>query len=254
MLREEVATLAGDGHEIGCHGLTHTPDEAYSVLPLADQRVRLTEATERITKVVGSRPVSFRSPAFKISGPTMRVLDELGYRAEASVNSQRAPLLGADMYNWRPLCAPRKPYHPSYEDACRRGGARVWEIPVSAWILPFVANTERLFGLRFVRQFFRALHTEAQRTGKPIVFMFHAEELNADHASEPREPLSWRHFLPSPVYGLRFREHLFDHHFRRIEQDLNALLKWVNGFEAVRFMSVRDYVARLDAVDVSTAG
>ena len=25
-LREEVATLAGDGHEIGCHGLTHTPD------------------------------------------------------------------------------------------------------------------------------------------------------------------------------------------------------------------------------------
>ncbi len=246
MLADHVRTLPGEGHEVGCHGLTHEPDEQYGHLPLAQQQRLLTEATERIAAVLGWRPTSFRSPTFKISGDTVRVLGELGYRADVSINSQRFPVFGSDIYNWRPLLAPRRPYHPSLRDAFAPGDAILWEIPVSAWMLPFVSNTERLLGLGFIRMLFRLLHAESRLTGKPIVFMFHPEEMNPERPREARPRLSWTDFVPSRTYGLRFREWLFDDDWRRIERDLIALVMFMAGFEGVRFLTIRDYVCALE--------
>lgn len=248
MLADHVRGLPGEGHEIGCHGLTHEPDEQYSGLPLARQQKLLTEATERIAAVLGRRPTSFRSPTFKVSGDTVRALEDLGYGADVSINAQRLPVFGSDMYNWRPLFAPRRPYHPSRRDAFTPGDTALWEIPVSAWMLPFVSNTERLLGLGFVRMLFRLLHAESRLTGKPIVFMFHPEELNAERPREARRRLSWTDFVPSPTYGLRFRESLFDRDWRRIERDLVSLVRFMAGFDDVRFLTVRDYVCMLEAV------
>jgi polysaccharide deacetylase len=252
LLREDVAGLLDEGHEIGCHGLTHQPDEQYNRLPLDTQRALLSEATRRLLAVSGKAPVSFRSPTFKVSGDTMCALEELGYRADVSINAQRLPIFGSDLYNVRPMFSPRRPYHPARRDAFRRGDAKVWEIPVSAFALPFVSNTERLLGLGFVKAFFRGLHAEARATGKPIIFMFHAEELNATRPIEKKPPLGWRHFVPSPTYGLRFRELLFESDWRKVARDIGALLEWMASFPAVRFSTVSEYVSRLDAREQAT--
>lgn len=244
-LGRDVDALQRDGHEIGCHGLTHEAGEQYSQLPLEEQRNLLTQATGGLTEILGERPKSFRAPAFKVSGHTMRVLDELGYQADLSINSQRLGALGSDIYNFGPLLAPRRPYHPSWNNPYRKGDAQLWEIPVSAWILPFVSNTERLLGLRFMRCFFQFLYREALTTRKPIVFVFHAEDLNAARGMEERSRLTWRHFLPSSTYGFAFRYFLLERSWRRIQEDLIELFRYMSSFHRVRFLTVKEYLDTL---------
>ena len=252
-LRDQVEALRQEGHEIGCHGLTHVPSENYGVLPPETQRRFLEEATDRLDQLLGAPPVSFRAPVFKLSNETIGVLEDLGYRADVSVTAQRLGLFGSDVYDLRPLLAPRRPYHPDRRNPFRRGGSSLWEIPVSAWGLPFLSNTERLCGLAAMRAFLRALHLESRLTGKPIVFMFHAEDLNAARGLEPRRPLAWRDFLPSRTYGFQFRHALLEHDWRRVQRDLVALFRDMASLPDVRFLTVQEYVATLDGTSSDDA-
>ena len=252
-LRDQVEALRQEGHEIGCHGLTHDPSENYSRLAPDVQRTLLRQATERLAAVLGEPPVSFRAPVFKVSGETIRALEGLGYRADVSVTAQRLGLFGSDIYDLKPLFAPRRPYHPDRRDPFRRGGSSLWEIPVSAWLLPFLSNTERLCGLPAMRAFFRALYLESRLTGKPIVFMFHAEDLNAARGIQEHPRLSWRDFLPSRTYGFRFRHALLEQDWRRVQRDLVALFREMASPPGIRFLTVREYVARLDGSSFADA-
>jgi uncharacterized SAM-binding protein YcdF (DUF218 family)/glycosyltransferase involved in cell wall biosynthesis/peptidoglycan/xylan/chitin deacetylase (PgdA/CDA1 family) len=246
LLRDHVDALREEGHEIGCHGLTHDPSENYSQLPHGVQETLLTEATKRLTEVLGEPPVSFRAPVFKLSPDTIRVLDDLGYRTDLSVTAQRLGVFGSDLYDMKPFFAPRRPYHPALQDPFRRGASRMWEIPVSAWLLPFLSNTERLCGLAFMRWFFRALYLEAKATGKPIVFMFHAEDLNAARGVEGPWRFSWRDFIPSKTFGFQFRHALLERDWQRVQRDLMALFRFMAGFRDVQFLTVREYLPLLD--------
>ena len=116
------------------------------------------------------------------------------------------------------------------------------EIPVSAAVLPFLSNTERLFGLALMKQMFRALYWESRATGKPIVFVMHVEDLNADGGTEKVGRLAWRHVIPSRTHGLRLRFLLFERDWRNVHRDMVALLRYMSGFNGVRFMTVRDYL------------
>lgn len=247
LLREEVDALVAEGHEIGCHGFTHDYSEQYSVLPLAEQRWLLGQATADLTSILGKPPTSFRAPVFKVSGHTMRVLDELGYWIDTSVPSQRLSVFGSDLYNLGPLVAPRRPYHPSWESAYRRGSARVWEAPVSAWMLPFLSNAERLIGLPLMKAFFHGLCAESRVTGKPIVFMFHVEDFNAARGVAERPSLSWRDFLPSRTRGFWFRLQLMERDWSRVRRDLIALLQCMAGTGSVEFLTASAYAQRLSA-------
>ena len=242
MLRGQVDELQREGHEIGCHGLTHDPSEQYSRLPVSQQEPFLQQATERLSRLLEKPPISFRAPAFKVSGQTMRILEGLGYEADLSVNSQRLGALGSDITNLAPLWAPRCPYHPSSSNPYRKGNGRLLEIPVSAWILPFVSNSERLLGLGFMRGFFRFLYGESRLTGKPIVFVFHAEDLNAQRGKQRRARWSWRYLRPSRTYGFEFRYLLFECDWQRVQEDQVALFRYMAGFPNVRFLTVRDYL------------
>jgi hypothetical protein len=210
------------------------------------QRACLARATSDLTALLGVPPASFRAPTFKVSGPTMAVLDELEYRADLSVVSQRLGVFGSDIYSAGPLMAPRRPYHPSRRNPFRRGESRVWEIPLSACVLPFLSNTERLCGLAFMRVFFRRLHAEARVTGKPIVFMFHAEDLNPDRGVQQLGPPSWRDFVPTRANGFRFRHFLLERDWRRVSEDLMALFSHIASASSVRFLTVRDYLPELE--------
>ena len=245
-LPDQVAALRREGHEIGCHGLTQGATEHDRRLPLEAQRGCLTEATARLARVLGERPVSFRAPVFKLSAGTIGVLEELGYRADVSVPAQQLGLFGSDPYDVKPLFAPRRPYHPDRRDLFRPGDRSLWEIPVSAWGLPFLSDTERLCGLPAMRAFFRLLRLESRLTGKPVVFMFHPSDFNAARGIGPRRPLGWRDFLPSRTSGFRFRDALLERDARRIQQDLTALIQDMAAQPGVRMVTVRDYVAMLD--------
>lgn len=245
ILTAEVRELTAAGHEIGCHGLTHRRGELYDRLPPEDQRERLRQATIELEEVVQARVRSFRAPAFRISGATVRALEDLGYEADLSMNSQRLGLLSSDTWNVTWMLAPRLPYHPDERHPWRPGRLRLWEIPLSCFLLPFMSMTMLVLGLRYMRWFFRALLAESRVSGKPIVFMTHPEELLADRETPPPRPFRWRDLLPSE-YGFQFRYALVERDPRVIAGQSRQLFDLMRSLERTRFVTVGDYVRGLN--------
>lgn len=246
LMSHEVGELIAAGHEIGCHGLTHRRGELYDRLPPTEQRERLRRATIELEDVVQARVRTFRAPAFRISGPTFRALEDLGYDADLSMNSQRLGLLSSDMWNVTWMLAPRLPYHPDDRRPWRPGRLRLWEIPLSCFVLPFMSMTLLTFGLRSMRLFFRALLFESRRTGKPIVFMTHPEEFLGDREAPQPRRLRWRDALPSE-YGLQFRHAFVERDPSVIADRSRRFFDHIRSFAATRFVTVSDYLRGIDA-------
>lgn len=245
LLAGEVRELTAAGHEIGCHGLTHRRGELYDRLPASEQRERLRQATIELEDVVQGRVKAFRAPAFRISGATLRALDDLGYEADLSMNSQRLGLLSSDVWNLTWMVAPRLPYHPDERRPWRPGRLRLWEIPLSCAILPFMSMTLLVSGVRVMRLFFRALLAEARMSAKPIVFMTHPEELLADREGPPPRPFRWRHLLPGE-HGFELRYALVERDPRVIARRSRGLFDHMRAAKGVRFLTVGEYVGCLE--------
>ncbi len=162
-----VRMIVKDGHEIGCHGLTHGDSEEYNVLPYERQKAMLSEAKKRIEAIAGQEVISFRAPAFKISGVTVKALEENGFKADLSVTSQRLGILSSDAANIGWLYSPRSPYHPGYRNPFRRGDSSLWEIPSSAFILPFSSNLIIASGGTLIKVFFKLLSAESRLRKNP---------------------------------------------------------------------------------------
>lgn len=79
---EALAAIAEAGHEIGNHSYSHEPWlHLYSREQIEMDIGRAQEAIERVT---GQRPLGFRGPGFSLSGKTLDVLQDRGYRYDAS--------------------------------------------------------------------------------------------------------------------------------------------------------------------------
>ena len=246
LLAAEVREPAAAGHEIGCHGLTHRRGELYDRLSPDDQRDRLARATAELEAVVGRDIRSFRAPAFRLSGATLRALDELGYDADLSMNSQRLGLLSSDPWNFSWMVAPRLPYHPDGLRPWRPGRLRIWEIPLSCVLLPFMSTTMLVAGLGPMRLFFRVLLAEARVSAKPVVYMTHPEELVADRPRPDARPFRWRSLLPGE-YGFEFRHALVERDPRTIARRSRELFDHMRSAGPVTFQTVGEYVLRLNS-------
>jgi hypothetical protein len=211
----------------------------------AEQEEKLREATRQIEDVVGQRVTFFRAPAFKISGATLRGLEELEYEADLSVNSQRLGPLSSDMWNVGWMMAPRGPYHPDRQCPWRRGTLRLWEIPLSCMLLPFMSNTGQALGLRLMRALFRIFYAEGRRFNRPIVHVLHPEDLCADRAKPEPPAVGWGDLLPTRDQGIRIRRLLCETDPRRVAHGSRSLLDYMRGFPLVRFMTVPEYVHAL---------
>ncbi len=240
-IEDELSELKRRGHQIGCHGLTHDEYDNYARLPYNEQFRRIRSATEIIEDFV-ERVTVFRAPAVRISAKTLKILEKLGYLADSSVSSQRFDLVSSNI-NPKLLIAPRRPYHPKENDAYRRGDMKIMEIPISAFILPFISGTLSIFGLRFMKYFFKMLYMESLRTGKPIVYLMHPAEFLA--SENHRIPLSWFfsyrmwRFQGNPIRYLLFRKSgksLLEEHM-----ELFAHIKYHYN---VKFLSVDGYISR----------
>lgn len=120
----EIVRMVKDaGHEIGCHGLYHETlgDEIFPLpnnMPVLPSEVegRITIATEIVKEISGTQPVSFRCPRLWGSTNVVKILEKLGYKADASF-----PLY----FYGKPFV----PYYPSETDWTKEGGMKILEIP-----------------------------------------------------------------------------------------------------------------------------
>lgn len=246
-LKTAVRDLLCQGHEVGCHGLTHR-DEFYNCLPAERQKENLRAATRQLEEIT-QRPVRFfRAPAFKISNVTLAILEELGYEADLSVNSQRLGLLSSDVWNFGWMIAHRTPYHPHARFPYRKGKLKIWEIPLSCFILPFMSNTGFAFGLSFMKAFFRFFYCESGFLVKPIVYLTHPEDHYPWREKPKRPPFKWQDLLPSRDSGFRFRYALYETDPVKITHQNRTLLEYMKSFGKIKFLTVPEYVRWLNGV------
>mgnify|MGYP004006697635 FL=1 len=243
----EVRMILDEGHEIGCHSLTHKPDEQYNTMPFDNQKNKLSEAKKRIEEVTIKEIVSFRAPVFRLNGNTIRALDEVGFKIDSSVCPQRLGIFSSDITNIGWLFAPRKPYHPSYDSPFTRGNALLWEVPVSSFIVPFMANVGMAFGRMIEKLFFKFLHIESTMFNNPIVYLFHPEDLE-----ENRETLQykfhWNHLLPSKSHGFKVRYALYNrnHNPKKTSENIISLLKTIKNQNNINFLTCEQMIPLLE--------
>ena len=120
---EWVKAVRDAGHEIGCHTLFHETigDPLFDIpgmMPVLPEEVehRIELATERVEKIAGVKPTSFRCPRLWGSTVVCNTLERLGYKSDASY----------PMYFYRERLTP---YHPSKEDWTKEGDLKLIELP-----------------------------------------------------------------------------------------------------------------------------
>jgi hypothetical protein len=248
---EMFQTMLAQGHEIGCHGLTHGDEENYDRMPTPMQYSYVSEATESLSGVLGRQVRAFRSPRVKTSADTLKILSEHGYLVDSSVCSQRLDLVSSNLINVGWVFAPRRPYHPSSGSAFRAGSVGIWEVPISAALMPFVSTTLRVFGLSMMKLFFRLLYAEARLTGKPIVYLAHPTEfLGSGETSnwEIREEfVKLEHLRPSYIraHGFRARNLMYRVGGARLLDYTRELFDYISSFAGVSFMTMSEYGERV---------
>jgi peptidoglycan/xylan/chitin deacetylase (PgdA/CDA1 family) len=244
--------IAKAGHQVGAHGLYHNnfefngfPPERYDKLPEEVQEKFIKLATEILTNATGEKITAFRCPCFGISGTTMRLLQEYGYLADVSINSQRLDLFSSEPFGFKQLLAPRFPYHPSFFNSYQKGDSKIWEISVSCLLVPFAIMTIMTFGLTLTKLLLNILRLESKITKKPIVYMVHPEEFttNSDRVySIPLKNLRLKDFLPFGEEGIRARRAFRISDPVKIYHYNQKILSRLRSFKDVEFVTVEEYV------------
>lgn len=176
MIPDAVELVLDHGHDIGCHGYDHSPDRALDLMNLDEQIAELKRAKDVIEDIAG-RIHDFRAPALRINEHTIRALEETGFATDSSIASQRfdGPLTFGSKRKLKWLIAPRLPYHPSYDSIVKKGVSGVLEIPISAFIFPYIGTTMRV-SPAILKLIEKIVFFESSKTQKPVVFLFHPNE------------------------------------------------------------------------------
>ncbi|MCP4538176.1 MAG: polysaccharide deacetylase family protein [Chloroflexi bacterium] len=258
MYHKDVWKMLAQGHEIGCHGLTHGNEEDYDRMPEDMQRAYIEEATEKLQALVGVPIHAFRSPRVKTSAVTLSLLAEYGYTADSSVCSQRIDFLSSNLINTGWIRSPRRPYHPNKNSPFKKGDVPIWEIPISAMIIPFISSALRVLGLPAMQALFKCLYAESRRTGKPIVYLMHPTEFTSSgqgkkRANRFKKYIRREYFSPSFIrtHGFRMRNLLYRMNAETLLNNTRDLFVYMASFSDVEFMTISEYVCFLDEPYVS---
>lgn len=164
------------GHEAGCHGYDHSLNHAFDTLSYDKQVLDVQKAVDAM-KACGCNPVSFRAPAARMGNKTIGILESFTFTSDSSVSSQRfdGPMTFGSKKKIKWLFTPRGPYFPARDNVFVRGNSNILEIPISAYIFPYIGTTMRA-SPRIFKFIERRLALEASRTNRPMVFLFHPNE------------------------------------------------------------------------------
>jgi peptidoglycan-N-acetylglucosamine deacetylase len=111
-----VGAVVANGHEIGHHGWVHEP---LGRLSLEQERTVLMRGLEALDRVLGVRPLGYRSPSWDSSQATVRLLLDYGFEYDSS-------LMGNDV----------EPYWCRVDDVATQDEGFRWGTPVSLVELP----------------------------------------------------------------------------------------------------------------------
>ncbi len=245
-------TLPQQGHELGCHGLTHGLEENYDAMSVSRQRLYLKVGTSYLQALTGQPIRAFRSPRVKTSTVTQQLLVEQGYLSDSSVCSQRMDLVSSNLVNVDWLTAPRRPYHPHATNVYRRGALPIWQIPISATVLPFISTVMRVAGVAPLKLLFNQLYQEAKLTGKPIVYLAHPTEFLGKREQQWgkrwRSQLQAKYFKPSYIraHGFNFRRMLYRYRGLDLLEMTKHFFDYMASFPNVTFMTMTEYTRRLN--------
>ncbi|MFZ5917461.1 MAG: polysaccharide deacetylase family protein [Chloroflexota bacterium] len=247
---ERMKTLQSQGHEIGCHGLTHGDEEDYDRMSPDLQDAYIAQATEKLSTFAGATLRAFRSPRVKTSAHTLKRLGEYGYWTDSSVCSQRMDLISSNLINVNWLRAPRRAYHPHRENAFKPGDLPIWEVPVSAAGLPFISAVLNALGPVVMKGLFRLLYAESRLTGKPIVYLAHPVEFrqrkkpNQAQKKQRGIPYLNRRFLsPSFIrtHGFRIRKLLYRTDGQELLANTRELFSFMLSFPGIVPVTASEY-------------
>lgn len=174
---EIVQVVARESHEVGCHSLYHETigDELFpipGVKPLLPEEVplRLKVATSYVEDTLGEKVLSFRAPRLWGSTTMINVLEELGYKADASY----------PLYYYLERIVP---YHPNRKDWTQEGDLKILEIPNFADITiesrdPYGRDRDQwpLFRTEGAEEFIKHIHSFihfVEGKGLPAVLCFY---------------------------------------------------------------------------------
>jgi len=172
-----VRLISENGHEIGSHGMYHTKECGFDIMPYDKQVQQLKESKKILEDICGKEVICFRAPALRISSYTAKALLESGFLVDSSVASQRFDFFlsfgSKSKLKW--IYSPRLPYNTSNENIYQKGNSKLIEIPLSAFVFPYVGTFMRIspFCSDIIRYI---LAKESIISGKPIVFDIHPNE------------------------------------------------------------------------------
>jgi peptidoglycan-N-acetylglucosamine deacetylase len=245
------------GHEVGCHGLSHLPENGFDVMPFEKQKRHLVTAKAILENICGREVISFRAPALRVNQSTTRALIESGFRIDSSISSQRFDFFFSfgSLEKLKFLRAPRLPYRTSVEHLHRRGDGPLVEVPVSALVLPYIGSTLRAFPA--LTKMLRALLVwESGRNGKPILFYSHPAEILDEREELGATPRINRRVKGTVEYWVRDQlksrikhRNLGPPALLLLERELKALKE-----SGCSFRSVRDYCEAAGLLSVPAAG
>lgn len=174
---EVVKQILPYGHEVGSHGYTHDVNMAFDLLSLEEQKEHLIKSKTILEELSGQEVISFRAPAARTNKYTATALAETGFKIDSSIASQRFDFFlsfgSRQKLNW--LKAPRTPYFTKEDSLWEKGNGPILEIPISAFIMPYIGTTMRLFPL-LTTLLRNLLALESSFNRKPIVFLTHPNE------------------------------------------------------------------------------
>ena len=87
--RDMIPAIRESGrHEIGVHGWIH---ERNATLPREEEKRLLEQAVERMTNMMGKRPVGYRAPSWNFSDNTLELLMDMGFLYDSSLMADDRP-------------------------------------------------------------------------------------------------------------------------------------------------------------------
>ena len=175
LAKQSLLEIKKRGYEIGCHGFGHS--EFYDVMNYQEQVDILKKSKTIIEDKIGEKIISFRAPALRINKFTVKALEKTGFKTDSSVASQRfdGPFTSGALKKLSWLTANRKPYKMNYNNPNRKGDSNIIEIPVTAFIWPFIGTHMRLSpSISAIFQMIFML--ESKITDNPLVFLIHPNE------------------------------------------------------------------------------
>ena len=144
LAKQSLHEIKKRGHEIGCHGFDHS--EYYDSLNYQQQVDILKKSKSIIEEIIGEEIISFRAPALRINKDTVKALENVGFKTDSSVASQRfdGPFTSGALKKLSWLTANRRPYFMSYKNPHKKGISSVLEVPITALGWPFIGTHMRL--------------------------------------------------------------------------------------------------------------